>query len=61
MKKRAAYASITFTPTEKMRRKILELMKETGHPATVIVMKCVNYALEKAEAKPIKKDIFFRE
>jgi len=34
-------------------------MKETGHPASSIVLKLVDYALRKAELKPIKKDIFF--
>ena len=36
-------------------------MKETGHPVSSIVSRCVDYALKKVELKPIKKDVFFLE
>ena len=57
--KREKYETITFTPTSEMRKRILDMAKETGHPASAIVLKCVEYALKKAKLKPIKKDIFF--
>ncbi len=59
MKKREPYASVTFTLTTDIRKKILDLMKETGRPASDIVLRCVEYALEKVEVRSIKKDIFF--
>jgi len=61
MKNRPPYSSITFTPSEETRKYLVELMKETGHPMSAIVSRCVDYSLKKAELKPIKKDIFFQE
>jgi hypothetical protein len=36
-------------------------MKETGHPVSTIVSRCVDYALKKGALRPIKKDVFFPE
>jgi len=44
-----------------MRRKLIELKKETGNPISDIVLKCVDYSLRKVELKAVKKDIFFPE
>ena len=61
MKNREPYASVTFTPSEEIRRKLIELKKETGNPISDIVLKCVDYSLRKVELKAVKKDIFFPE
>ena len=61
MKKREPYASITFTPTTEVRKKLVEVMKETEHPVSAIVLKCVEHALKKVELRSVKKDIFFQE
>jgi len=59
MNKKDNYRSITFKPTPEMRNKIVTLAKETDHPASTIVLKCMEYALEKVELKSVKKDITF--
>jgi hypothetical protein len=61
MKNRQPYCSITFTPSEEARKQLVEFMRETGHPVSTIVSRCVDYALTKVELKPIKKDVFFME
>lgn len=61
MKSRQPYSSVTFTPSEEARKQLVVLMKETGHPVSAIVSRCVDYSLRKVELKPIKKDIFFQE
>jgi len=61
MKNRQPYSSITFTPSEEARKQLVEFMKETGHPVSTIVSRCVDYALKKVELKSIKKDVFFPE
>jgi len=59
MKSRQPYSSVTFTPSEEARKKLVEFTKETGHPVSTIVSRCVDFALTKVELKPMKKDVFF--
>jgi len=60
MRKRT-YTSITFKPSPEMRKKIIELVNETEHPASTIVFRCMEYALGKVELRSVKKDIDFAE
>jgi hypothetical protein len=58
LRKREPYASVTFTPSEETRKKLIEMKRATGRSISNIVQECVTNALRTAELPPAKKDLF---